>query len=201
MHSTLYDFASVLSTSYVSDNFITDFQKLIPDLFVGQNKILFMDPQLWTQLGHLGDSAKFRRDLNLDFYDYIFWNIHIPSIEHWVVSYHRPMDGSEVFYVDALGSKADVKERFLEKVHSLVTVLNMFGQAYKRAWGAGKLPTFVDVPNQRGNDCALVANLIGLTLFEGGTLKSMDMDSSNMRIAQAAVVWDMIRTTVVQFRV
>ena len=200
MSSTLYDFASVLSTSYVSDNFIADFQKVIPDLFEGKHKILFLDPQLWTQLAQLGDSAKFKRHLNLDYYDYIVWNIHIPAIQHWVVSYHRPHDGSEVFYVDASGSKADVKERFFEKVHNLVTVMNIFGQAYRRTWSGGKFPTFVDVPNQRGNDCALVANLVGLTLFQGGDLKSMDMDSSNMRITQAAVVWDMIRTSLVQLK-
>ena len=70
---------------------------------------------------------------------------------------------------------------------------------YKRTWGVGKLPTFVEVPNQRGNDCALVANQVALTLYEGGSLTHMDMDSSNLRITQAGVVWDMIRTRLVQF--
>ena len=199
MSSSLYDFSAVLSRSYVSDNFISDFQKLIPELFDGKNNDLFLDPSLWTQLAELGTLARFQRNLNLDYYDYIFWNIHIPSMEHWVVCYHSPKTGSDLFYVDALGSKSDVKDRFLEKVHNLQAVINVYGSEYKRTWGVGKLPTFVEVPNQRGNDCALVANQVALTLYEGGSLTHMDMDSSNLRITQAGVVWDMIRTRLVQF--
>ena len=66
--------------------------------------------------------------------------------------------------------------------------------------GAGKFVTFVEIPNQRGNDRALVANQVALRLYEGGPLANMDMDSSNMRITQAGVVWDMIRTSLVQFQ-
>ena len=160
-----YDFAAVLSRSYVSDNFIADFQKLIPDLFEGKHKVLFLEPSLWTQVAALGTLARFKRNLNLDFYDYIFWNIHIPSIEHWVICFHNPQNGSEVFYVDALGSKTDVKDRFLDKVHNLMTVINTYGAEFQRTWGVGKLPTFLDIPNQRGNDCALVANQVALYLY------------------------------------
>ena len=80
MSSSLYDFSAVLSRSYVSDNFISNFQKIIPELFDGQNNVLFLDPSLWTQLAELGTLARFQRNLTLNYYDYIFWNIHIPSI-------------------------------------------------------------------------------------------------------------------------
>ena len=54
MSSTCYDFAAVFA-SYVSDNFISDYQKLIP----GKSKILFLDPSLFTQLAEYGSLARF----------------------------------------------------------------------------------------------------------------------------------------------
>ena len=74
------------------------------------------------------------------------------------------------------------------------------GAEFQRTWGVGKLPTFLDIPNQRGNDCALVANQVALYLYQGATLTDMDMDSSNMRITQAGAVWDILRSSVIQFK-
>jgi len=47
--SSIYDFAAVLSPSYVSAAFITDFQKLTSNLFDGVIEVFFLPP-LWTQL-------------------------------------------------------------------------------------------------------------------------------------------------------
>ena len=47
--SSIYDFAAVLSPSYVSAAFITDFQKLTSNLFDGIIEVFFLPP-LWTQL-------------------------------------------------------------------------------------------------------------------------------------------------------
>ena len=55
----------------------------------------------------------------------------------------------------------------------------------------------VEVPNQCCSDYALVANQVALPLNEG---VKQDMESSNMRITQAEVVWDMIRTSFVQYQ-
>ena len=93
--STIYDFSAVLSTSYVSDGFITDYQKLIPNLFDSVMKILFLPPSLWTQLAAAGELARFKKNLNLDYYDLIFCNIHMPCMEHWATAaaWHKPDEG------------------------------------------------------------------------------------------------------------
>ena len=62
---------------------------------------------------------------------------------------------------------------------------------------AGKFVSCVEVPNQRGTDYALVANQVALPLNEG---VKQDMESSNMRITQAEVVWAMIRMSCVQYQ-
>ena len=43
-------------------------------------------------------------------------------------------------------------------------VMNTFGAVYNRSWGA--LPIFQDIPNQRGNDCAVVANQVAVALYQ-----------------------------------
>ena len=55
----------------------------------------------------------------------------------------------------------------------------------------------VEVSNHCGSDYALVANQVALPLNEG---VKQNMESSNMRITQAEVVWDMIRTSFVQYQ-
>ena len=56
---------------------------------------------------------------------------------------------------------------FLQKIHSLTPVMNTFGAVYNRSWGAGStLPIFQDIPNQRGNDCAVVANQVAVALYQ-----------------------------------
>ena len=72
-------------------------------------------------------------------------------------------------------------------------VINTFGAVYNsnRSWGAGStLPIFQDIPNQRGNDCAVVANQIAVGLDQQKPVSYLDIYSSMMRIAQAADVWD-----------
>ena len=79
--------------------------------------------------------------------------------------------------------------------------MNIFGAAYNRSWGAGStLPIFEDIPNQHGNDCALVANQVALALYLQKPLYNLDMDSSMMRISQAADIWDVTRTKIVTFQ-
>ena len=80
-------------------------------------------------------------------------------------------------------------------------VINTFGAVYNRSWGAGStLPILEDIPNQRGNDCALVANQVALALYLQKPLYNLDMDSSMMRISQAADVWDIPTTNIVIFQ-
>ena len=70
-------------------------------------------------------------------------------------------------------------------------VINTFGAVYNRSWGAGStLPIFQDIPNQRGNDCAVVANQVAVALYQQKSVSYLDIYSSMMRIAQAADVWD-----------
>ena len=46
-------------------------------------------------------------------------------------------------------------------------VMNTSGAVYNRSWGAGStLPIFQDIPNQRGNDCAVVANQVAVALYQ-----------------------------------
>jgi len=80
---------------------------------------------------------------------------------------------------------------FLQKNHSLMAVMNTFGAVYNRSWGAGStLPIFQDIPNQRGNDCAVVANQVEVALYQQKSVSYLDIYSCMMRIAQAADVWD-----------
>ena len=197
---TKYDFAQVLSKSYVSDNFIATYQKLLPDYFEGSHKVLFLAPTLWTSLKMFREQARFRKDYNLDYYDAIFWTIHMPRMEHYVVVVHEPADKAAIRYYDSLGKKCDRKERFSTHLHDLVEVINIFGQHYNRTWGEGCQPDFVEVPCQLGNDCGLVANQIAMCVFQGTPVETMDMDSSLMRVTQAAVVWDAMRTRLVQLK-
>ena len=75
--------------------------------------------------------------------------------------------------------------------------MNTFGAVYNRSWGAGStLPIFQDIPNQRGNDCAVVANQVAVAL----PAKACILYSSVMRIAQAADVWDVPITNIVTFQ-
>ena len=46
-------------------------------------------------------------------------------------------------------------------------VMNDFGAVYNRSWGAAStLPIFQDIPNQRGNDYAVVANQVAVALYQ-----------------------------------
>ena len=68
-------------------------------------------------------------------------------------------------------------------------------------WGAGStLPIFQDIPNQRGNDCAVVANQVAVALYQQKSVSYLDIYSSMMRIAQAADVWDVPITNIVTFQ-
>ena len=80
-------------------------------------------------------------------------------------------------------------------------VMNTFGAVYNRSWGAGStLPIFQDIPNQRGNDCAVVANQVAVALYQQQSVSYLDIYSSMMRIAQAADVWDVPITNIVTFQ-
>ena len=80
-------------------------------------------------------------------------------------------------------------------------LMNTFGAVYNRSWGAGStLPIFQDIPNQRGNDCAEVANQIAVALYQQKHVSYLDIYSSMMRIAQAADVWDVPITNIVTFQ-
>ena len=80
-------------------------------------------------------------------------------------------------------------------------VMNTFGAVYNRSWGAGStLPIFQDIPNQRGNDCAVVANQVAVALYQQKSVSYLDIYSSMMRIAQAADVWDVPITNIVTFQ-
>ena len=78
-----------------------------------------------------------------------------------------------------------MKDHFLDKLQNFETVINIYGSVHQRTCGAGKFVSCVEVPNQCCSDYALVANQVALPLNEG---VKQDMDSSNMRITQAAVV-------------
>ena len=74
--------------------------------------------------------------------------------------------------------------------------MNTFGAVYNRSWGAGStLPIFQDIPNQRGNDCAVVANQVAVALYQ-----QKPVSYSVMRIAQAAGVWDVPIINIVTFQ-
>ena len=46
-------------------------------------------------------------------------------------------------------------------------IMNTFGAVYNRSWEAGStLPIFQDIPNQRGNYCAVVANQVAVALYQ-----------------------------------
>ena len=80
-------------------------------------------------------------------------------------------------------------------------VINTFGAVYNRSWGAGStLPIFQDIPNQCGNDCAVVANQVAVALYQQKPVSYLDIYSSMMRIAQAADVWDVPITNIVTFQ-
>ena len=72
-----------------------------------------------------------------------------------------------------------MKYHFVDKIQNFETVINIYGSVHQRICGAGKFVSCVEVPNQCGSDYALVANQVGLTLYEG---VKQDMESSNMRI-------------------
>ena len=80
-------------------------------------------------------------------------------------------------------------------------VMNTFGAVYNRSWGAGStLPIFQDIPNQRGNYCAVVANQVAVALYQQKPVSyTCILYSSMMRIAQAADVWDVPITNIVTF--
>ena len=66
-------------------------------------------------------------------------------------------------------------------------VMNTFGAVYNRSWGAGStLPIFQDIPNQRGNDCAVVANQVAVALYQQSLYPIFICE----RITQAEDVWD-----------
>ena len=90
-----------------------------------------------------------------------------------------------------------MKDHFVDKLQNFETDINIHGSVHQRTCGAGKFASCVEVPNQCGSDYALVANQVALILYEG---VKQDMESSNMRIPQAGVVWDMIRTSFVQYQ-
>ena len=90
-----------------------------------------------------------------------------------------------------------MKYHFLDKLQNFETVINIYGSVYQRTCGAGKFVSCVEVPNRCGSDYAFVANQVALTLYEG---VKQDMESSNMRITQAELVWDMIRTSFFQYQ-
>ena len=171
----------------------------IPNFFEGKYKVLFLSPQLWSCLKGMRHLANFKKDYNLDYYDFVFWNVHMESIEHYVTAVHEPHTGADIRYSsDALGKRmSEKKKHFHENVHDLIEVMNIFGNFYKRQWGDGPLPDFQEILTQRGNDCGLVANQIALYIYQGLPVGSMDMDSALMRITQAAVVWDATRSKVV----
>ena len=82
-----------------------------------------------------------------------------------------------------------------------MTVMNTFGAVYNRSWGTGStLPILQDIPNQRGNDCAVVANQVAVALYQQKPVSYLDIHSSMMRIAQAADVWDVPITNIVTFQ-
>ena len=80
-------------------------------------------------------------------------------------------------------------------------IMNTFGAVYNGSRGAGStLPIFQDIPNQHGNDCAVVANQIAVALYQQKPVSYLDIYSSMMRIAQAADVWDVPITNIVTFQ-
>ena len=40
--------------------------------------------------------ANFKKDYNLDYYDFILWNVHMESIEHYVTAVHEPHAGAAI---------------------------------------------------------------------------------------------------------
>ena len=65
------------------------------------------------------------------------------------------------------GQQPNTMSWFLQKFHSLMPIMNTFGAVYNRSWGAGStLPIFQDIPNQRGNGCAVVANQVAVALYQ-----------------------------------
>ena len=80
-------------------------------------------------------------------------------------------------------------------------IMNTFGAVYNRSWGAGStLPIFEAIPNQRANDCAVVANQVAVALYQQKSVSYLDIYSCMMRIAQAADVWDVPITNIVTFQ-
>ena len=64
-------------------------------------------------------------------------------------------------------------------------VINTFGAVYNSSWGAGStLPIFQAIPNQRGNDCAVIANQVAVALYQQKSVSYLDIYSCMMRIAQ-----------------
>ena len=55
-------------------------------------------------------------------------------------------------------------------------VINTFGAVYNSSWGAGStLPIFQAIPNQRGNDCAVVANQVAVALYQQKSVSYLDI--------------------------
>jgi hypothetical protein len=88
------------------------------------------------------ETANFKKDCNLDYYDWIFWNVYIESIEHFVCAVHKPHCGAAVSYYDALGSRlSEKRQRFNGNIPDLIEVINIFGKRWKTV-GEWTGPTF-----------------------------------------------------------
>ena len=75
-------------------------------------------------------------------------------------------------------------------------VMNTFGAVYKRI----TLPIFQEIPNQRRNDYAVVANQVAVALYQQKAVSYLDIYSFMMRIAHAADVWSVPITNIVTFQ-
>ena len=94
-----------------------------------------------------------------------------------------------------LGTTAEKMSWFLQKIHSLMPVINTFGAVYNSSWGS-TLPIFQAIPNQRGNDCAVVASQVEVALYQQKSVSYLDIYSCMMRIAQASDVWNVPLTNI-----
>ena len=189
LDATKVDFAKVLSNQYVSDYWLSDFQKLIlPET----NKVYFMNPTAYTGITLHGErSRSYPKMLDLDEYDFIFWPVNIHNY-HWTAAYHAVNDGSQIYYADSLGS---INSRVERMPKNLVSVINVFGGHYGRTYSTEV--EVLDVQEQQECECGMAVNLFAETLSKGQSIVDCVIDGPLLRVQQAAKVWGYLKNQIV----
>ena len=188
------DFASLLSNGYVGERVIQAHQELLNRT---TTRVHFMVPTAFADLRTLDSPPWDSIVPNLEGVDFLAWPVHItPS--HWAGAIHGSAPGSPVYYIDSCGTpvsqRARAKMPNYPQYTNICDVINKLGARVHppRRWA--EMFTWLEVPPQQGQDCAVCVNDMFWRFAENPEqfLGSRDFwfDGVQLRIQQAKLLYD-----------